>query len=192
MRRGRNGSKAKPCEDASGESVDGLPNANPLKVGKHDKPVSAVDLFSSVLPEMRQPRRPRYWLPFMHRDEALRPWVVICTQIVITLKDSPCAVVDAEDFELDFGAALKIPPGEGLLRRTKNPIRLQPFLHVFVAGNGDELLSSAPNRLCDRMRSDACHGPVDDRREFVHDGDLVLRCLRENSRHRHSELLSIR
>src|SRR5690606_20327917 len=101
MRRGCDGSEAKPCEDAGSESVDGLPNANPLEVGKHDKPVSAVDLFPSVLPEMRQPRRPRYWLPFMHRDEALRSRVVICAQIVITLKDSPCAVVDAEDFEPD-------------------------------------------------------------------------------------------
>src|SRR5690606_6393927 len=123
MRSSRDGSKAEPSKQASSERVDCLPNPNALEVREDDEAMPALNLLSPVLPEVRKPRRPCDRLAVVQGDGALRRSVVIGAQIVMMLKDSPCFVVDSEDFELDFWAALKTPPGEGLLRRPIDPIR---------------------------------------------------------------------
>src|SRR5438067_2457218 len=110
-------------------------------------------------------------------------------------KGRPRRVMAARDFEADRGAGPKTPPGEPVLRRTVDPIRLQPILNILVTSDGYELelvttyrprQSSATN-----LRYSAIHNATvfikhNRLRRFTHE-----RC-GNPSRECHSELLTRR
>lgn len=104
--------------------------------------------------------------------EASGGTVQIGTQIVIRSEARPLFVFDPTDLNVDAGASLNRPPGEGSKMRLDDPIRLKPVDDVVMAPDGDELFARPPDVLCDGCGSDLRHLPVHNGRELVDDDDV--------------------
>ena len=96
------------------------------------------------------------------------------TQIVMTAEEPPEGLVGRTYVKLNRWASLKQPPGQFARRHVVHPVRLQPLLHVEVAGHGHEPAAGGPHALRDRGAADLGDRAIDDGGELVDDREVGL------------------
>src|SRR5207248_431606 len=101
--------------------------------------------------------------------EANRSGCQVRAQIVMRLEEEPRLRIDPANVERDGGPSLKQPPGEGVAVGTVDPIRIEPRLHILMAGDGDELLPALADRLGQGGAADLGHGAIDRGGELIDD-----------------------
>jgi len=97
-------------------------------------------------------------------------------EIVVRSEKLPRAWAAAKDSDFNVWWLLKRPPCKELLSWLIDPIGLEPFFDILVAGDGDEAGVTSSNAFGEGGGSDFSYVTVDDRGKLVKDGEDFVVC----------------